>query len=156
MRGTSIRLLAGIAVVALVLTACSSDSKKADKKPAGSTTSTTKKAKGPAVTVTPATGLTDGQVVHVTGTGFVVGHQVAINECSDDTDDTGSGCDLGGLKLLTVDANGAVAGDFPVKVGPFGKDNVVCKAKGPKSCLLSIGELTGDAPHPTADIAFAA
>ena len=60
------------------------------------------------------------------------------------------------LTLLDVGADGTVAGDFHVKVGPYGKDNIVCKAKGDQPCLLSVGELTGDAAHPTQSITFVA
>jgi hypothetical protein len=150
-------LVALLAVVVLVAAGCGSDDKKSDDGKSSSTTASTeaKKKDEPTVTVTPSEGLTDGQKVHVTGKGFVAGHKVAINECSENTDDTGSGCDLGGLVQLDVAADGSVEGDFNVKVGPFGKDNIVCKAKGPEPCLLSVGELVGDAPHPTQSITFA-
>ncbi len=154
-----IRLIAVLAVLALVAAACGSDgSKSSDSK--GSTTTTTK-AKGvdessltgckaaapdpgteastPRMSVDPCEGLTDGQSVKVSAVGFTAGKTVGITECSTETDDTGSGCNLEGLITFTIGADGSGSADFPVKKGPFGKDNVVCAP--PTQCLLSVGEL---------------
>lgn len=38
-----------------------------------------------AVTVTPSTGLTDGQTVAVSGTGYVAGSEIGVSECVRDT-----------------------------------------------------------------------
>lgn len=156
-----IRLFAVVGVVAIALAACGSDSKKSDSASNNSTTTTTKAAstvddsslKGckagapdPGTTaskqrmsVDPCDNLTDGQTVTVYAAGFTAGKTVGINECSTQTDDTGSGCDLEGLKTMTIGADGTASSPYTVKKGPFGKDNVVCTP--PTQCLLSVGEL---------------
>jgi Neocarzinostatin family len=96
------------------------------------------------LTVTPTDGLTDGQAVTVSVSGFTAGKTVGINQCSDQTDDTGSGCDLGGIKTMTIGPDGTATAQFNVKVGPFGADQVMCTAAGTQ-CLISVGELTAEA-----------
>jgi hypothetical protein len=114
------------------------------------TTTTEAKQKGMA---TPNTNLRDGQTVQVSVTGFTAGKKIAINECSTKTDDTGSGCDLARLSegQMTVGADGTATKDFVVKVGPFGKDNVLCTAPGTE-CILSVGELAAGNVERTGDI----
>jgi Neocarzinostatin family len=108
------------------------------------TTSTTAPPSPYKATVTPSDGLTDGQAVTVAVSGFTAGKTVGINECSDKTDDTGSGCDLAGIKTMTIGADGTATSQFNVKVGPFGTDKVVCTTAGTQ-CLISVGELVAEA-----------
>ncbi|MCT2593606.1 hypothetical protein LHJ74_27500 [Streptomyces sp. N2-109] len=42
-------------------------------------------AAAPALTVTPSTGLTDGQTVAVAGSGYVAGTEVGVSQCVNDT-----------------------------------------------------------------------
>jgi hypothetical protein len=133
-----------LAVLALVLAACSSGSssskKKTTTKPNPCAATGTSKQK---LTVTPCQALTDGQTVKVVVSGFTTGKTVGTNECSEKTNDTGSGCDLGAIKPLPIDSKGGGSVDFTVKKGPFGQDNVKCGA--PDQCLISVGELVNTA-----------
>jgi hypothetical protein len=143
----------GVAIVALVavVAGCSSSDKPAaDTTPAttpttpppASTTTTTAPASPYKATATPTTGLKDGQPITVKISGFSPGLQLGINECATTTDDSGSGCDLGGIVIITSAADGTGSAVFNVKVGPFGADKVVCTAlKAPEHCLISVGEL---------------
>jgi hypothetical protein len=153
----------GIALVVL-LGACGSSSKKTvattppTQAPAATTT-TTEPPNPYKLTVTPSTGLTNGQAVTVAVSGFTAGKTLGINECSSTTDDSGSGCDLGGIKQIKVGADGTASTTFNVKVGPFGADKVVCTSlQAPDTCLLSAGELIADPKAQrsnTIDIKFA-
>jgi hypothetical protein len=155
MIGTRGRLVIGLAVLALVLAACgSSDSGSGDTTTtkAKTSSSTAKKSALPgcqnekpdkpvpqSASVDPCKPLTDGQTVKVYVAGFTPGLTVGINECSTETDDSGSGCDLEGLSTMQIGADGTASADFVVKKGPFGKDQVTCTP--PTQCLISVGEL---------------
>jgi hypothetical protein len=117
------------------------------------TTTTQPKQQG---TATPDTGLRDGQTVQVSVRGFTPGKKIAINECSTKTDENGSGCDLSRLSegMMTVGADGTAQRAFVVKVGPFGKDNVMCTVPGTE-CILSVGELAAGVVERTGDIKLA-
>jgi neocarzinostatin family protein len=95
------------------------------------------------VTITPASGLHDGQVVHVVARGFTAGASgIGVVECGvSPTSKTGQDdCNIGGIKLATVDGSGTVTADFPVSVGPFGSNAVVCSAHQP--CVISVTQLS--------------
>ena len=133
-----------LAVVTLVLAACgssggSTSSDTTATKP--KSTSTTTKAPAQTVTITPSTGLTDGQTVTVVGKGYTPGAQnIGANECADKGDQTGAGdCDLGGTKTAVPDASGTVTIQFTVNKGPFGANQIVCGAS--QKCLVSVSEL---------------
>ncbi len=145
-----------LGVVSLVLAACgsSSGSKSSDTtKP--KSTSTTTKAPAQTVTITPSTGLTNGQTVTVVGKGYTPGAQnIGANECADKGDQTGAGdCDLGGTKTAIPDSSGTVTIQFVVNKGPFGANNIVCE--GATKCLVSVSELTASPTQvATAEITF--
>jgi len=148
-----------LAVVTLVLAACGSSggSKSSDTtttKP--KSTSTTTKAPAQTVTITPSTGLTDGQTVTVVGKGYTPGAQnIGANECADKGDQTGAGdCDLGGTKTAIPDSSGTVTFQFVVKKGPFGANQIICT--GDTQCLISVSELTASPTQvATGEITFA-
>ena len=99
----------------------------------------------PTVTVQPAAGLHDGDVVHVTGANFTPGKTYVVAECGDKGDKTGQGdCDIPSLVPATADGSGTVQADLPVKVGPFGANDIVCNSTQP--CLINVSEAT---PNPT-------
>ena len=133
-----------LGVAALVLAACgsSSGSKTSDTTTTkAKSTTTTTKAPAQTVTITPSTGLTDGQTVTVVGKGYTPGAQnIGANECADKGDQTGAGdCDLGGTKTAVPDSSGTVTFQFVVKKGPFGANAIICT--GATKCLISVSEL---------------
>jgi len=154
-----LRPIVVLAVVTLVLAACGSSggSKSSDTtttKP--KSTSTTTKAPAQTVTITPSTGLTDGQTVTVVGKGYTPGAQnIGANECADKGDQTGAGdCDLGGTKTAIPDSSGTVTFQFVVKKGPFGANQIICT--GDTKCLISVSELTASPTQvATGEITFA-
>ena len=109
-----------------------------------------------AMSVTPDTGLADGQKVKVTAKGFHA-HETGliVIECADKGNATGQGdCDLAAIAPATADAIGALSTSYAVHKGPFGTNKIVCSAA--QKCELSV---TQESPSPTenatADIAFA-
>ena len=146
-----------LGVVTLVLAACgsSSGSKSSDTTKPKSTTTTTK-APAQTVTITPSTGLTNGQTVTVVGKGYKPGAtNIGANECADKGDQTGAGdCDLGGTKNAVPDASGTVTFQFVVNKGPFGAIQIVCSAT--QKCLVSVSELVASPTQEAdAEISFA-
>jgi len=106
--------------------------------------------------VTPSTGLRDGQVVTVVGKGFTQGSQVIVTECADKgTSTVADDCDLNGSKVASADSAGTVTAQYPVAKGPFGGNKIVCSAS--QKCLLSITNAgASDRPEvATEDISFA-
>lgn len=103
--------------------------------PIGSPTS----GKAPTVTVTPRTGLRDGQKVQVTGRGFTPGRTLQVVECGYRGQQTAPGdCNLGGMDTVIVDGAGGVATTFTVVRGPFGTSRVVCSAT--QDCVVAVTE----------------
>jgi hypothetical protein len=97
------------------------------------------------MTITPDTGLKNGQTVKVVGKGFTAGGSYGVTECADKGAATGAGdCNLRGIKVGTADATGTVTVNFPVAKGPFGSNNIVCtKAPG---CIVSVANAGTAAP----------
>jgi hypothetical protein len=75
----------------------------------------------PAVYVSKATGLVNGQLITVSGAGYLPsGVTVYMTQCSA-IDEGQAGCDLGTIKTTTTDANGAWSiPNVPVKTGTVG------------------------------------
>jgi hypothetical protein len=106
---------------------------------------------GPAVSVSPATGLTDGGSVQVVATGFTPGLLYAITECGNKGVAT-SGADCApGVKNVTANVSGAFDSTFSVVKGPFGANNIVCA--GTQACMLVVSP--AGVPNPT-EVAVAA
>jgi hypothetical protein len=107
-------------------------------------------------TITPDTGLTDQQVVHIVAKGYTPGTEYAAVECADKATATAPGdCDLDVIKVAPADATGTVTIDFPAQKGPFGANKIVCSAA--TKCLISVessGEASGTEVA-TEDISFA-
>ena len=74
-------------------------------------------AHNPTVSVTPATGLHDGQVVQVRLTGFGIGGKVYLSECASATAANSAGCgpQLAAQPILPTDATGSATGSFTVR-----------------------------------------
>lgn len=109
----------------------------------------------PAITVTPSSGLTDGDTVSVQGTGFTPGIALVATQCA--LQSTGSGdCNLAGLKSTQADGDGNATLEMTIVGGPIGSGSQVCDAENP--CIISLGEPTADATaeRGVAQITFAA
>ncbi len=107
----------------------------------------------PTVAVTPGTGLTDGQTVEVTGSGFGPGSQVAVGECrTGATSD--SDCSVAGALVATADSTGAFTTPFTVsRILTIGASTVDCSTAG--SCVIAAGELPSLTTFATTPISFA-
>ncbi len=89
------------------------------------------------MTLTPATGLRDKQVIRVTATGFSPGEALQVIECADKGASTGPGdCNLSGMQSATSDPNGRISTQLQMVRGPFGASNIVCSKQNP--CLVSV------------------
>ena len=161
------RRIAAVALVAAVLSGCSSGSSNVVRTPtapaqtpsatASSSAATTSGAAGkPAVTVTPAKGLQDKQIVLVSASGFSPNEALQVIECADKGTKTGAGdCNLTGILAVTSDASGNVRAQLRVLRGPFGGNKIVCGSE--QHCLVSVTQASL-APTEEADgaIEFAA
>jgi hypothetical protein len=151
------RALAALAVAGVLIAGCggddSDDSADASEEETTTTeaeetttteaeTSTTAAPTGPQLVVTPSEGLTDGQTVQVTGSGFTPGKSLAVAQCSHDN--TGPGdCHTAGSTFVTVAADGTLTAEIKIKTGPIGTGSAVCDAATP----CSVG--TADISDPT-------
>jgi hypothetical protein len=155
--------IAAVAVLAMVLAACGGDdddSASGDSTTTAaptettatptlpSTTTTTSPPSPYKATVTPTSGLTDGQEVTVTVSNFKAGLTLGLNECAEPSDrpfdDTGKDCALDHLATLTVGADGTGTGTTKVYAKNVGVNKNDCTAEGVR-CFMSVGELTADA-----------
>ncbi len=113
--------------------------------PVGTTSTTAAKKPSPSISITPNTGLTNDQVVSISGTGFP-NEQLGVIECANAGSKTTAGdCNLGGIIVTHATAAGTVSAHFKVLLGPFGQDQIVCtKAPG---CLLSVSQAGAANPN---------
>lgn len=108
-----------------------------------STTSTSPAASKPSLTVSPSTGLSSGQTVKVSATGFKPKESLVVIECANVGKNTGPGdCNLPKAKYLKSDSSGSLTAQLQVTKGPFGSKHIVCKTS--TSCLVSVAQ-----PSPT-------
>ncbi len=96
---------------------------------------------GPTITITPDTGLVDGQVVTVTGEGFEPNALLEIFECQATPVDE-SVCDGLNAYFIDTDGDGRISYEFPVDArildrwgGPFD-----CRTA-PRACAIGVGFL---------------
>lgn len=110
---------------------------------------------GQTVTLSPSTGLHDGDVIHVAGTAYKPNETLVVTECVDVGPQTGvTDCNLPTDKPTSSDANGSVSMDFAVIIGPIGSVKATCGQ--PNPCLVAVTTVSytpTDAAH--ADIGFA-
>ena len=111
---------------------------------------------GPTVSVSPSTGLVDGQVVTVHVTGFGVGGKVFLSECSSAQAATSLGCgaELAAQTLLVTDDSRQGSATFTVtahaSAGPVPADGVqTCST----DCVI-VATLGGGYPFVVAPISF--
>lgn len=99
----------------------------------------------PAITVTPDIGLTNNQVVSITGTGFTPNSSLAAVECNgQSTASTGTaGCNLTSIDPITVNASGDIQStNFTVQTGTIG--NGTCGTSATDAlCFIAIGTTSG-------------
>jgi hypothetical protein len=95
-------------------------------------------AAGPTVSGTPTAITKDGTAVTVTGSGFNPSSTIYVMQCSSGTP---TGCNLGGVKVLAADANGAVSTSFKVVMGTVGDGKCVA---GSTACFLAVTDGTAD------------
>jgi hypothetical protein len=155
-RKTTLQVMFVIVGMVVTLAACSSNGPSAS----GTTTTTkatatTTTAAGPKMTISPNTGLTNGETVSITGSDYPANEQLGITECANKGAQTGAGdCDLGTIKVTTASATGTVSATYSVALGPFGQNNIVCTQK--PGCIVSVAQAGSANPNAvaTATITF--
>ena len=100
-------------------------------------------------TATPSTGLTDGQHVTVSWTGYAPGQTVNILECSASPPTQAGQCDLHGAVLLHPDPTGAGTVSFTAVTGAVGAGT--CDATHP-GCVIAVNQGGSLAPSATVTI----
>ncbi len=90
-----------------------------------------------AATVTPLTGLRDGQMVRVEWSGFLPDHVVTVAQCSDGAREGSASCDLVTGKVLRYDPDGWGSLELEIVVGKVG--NGVCDADH-TDCLVIVND----------------
>ncbi|MHB8335112.1 MAG: neocarzinostatin apoprotein domain-containing protein [Acidimicrobiales bacterium] len=110
---------------------------------------------GPSITVTPATGLKNGDTVTITGSGFTAGDSLFALECLV-TATSAAGCDTTGATPITANSDGTLPSTtFTVTAGAIGTGTCGTSASDLTGCVISVSNASaGDAAH--AAITFAA
>jgi hypothetical protein len=113
-------------------------------------------AASPTISVSPSSGLTNGQSVTVKLSGFTPKASVAVIECSPlVAQDKQAACDTAGVKVLTTDASGAATTPFTVKTGQIGTaSGSTCPGQG-GVCLITAANTANQAENTSAQVTFA-
>ena len=94
-----------------------------------------------AIHANPSTGLTNNQVVAVTGSGFTPGETVYVIECLATATDP-SGCDTNTASPATITAQGTLALSFPVVTGMVAQGKTCGTVTGDlASCVINVGTI---------------
>lgn len=97
----------------------------------------------PKLVVSPATNLTKGQAVKVSGTGFTPNDVVYLVECMANASGQ-SGCDIATATPVTITASGMLPStNFNVVTGRIGSGTCGTSSSNLKSCALSAGNAVG-------------
>lgn len=100
-------------------------------------------ASGPKLTVTPSTGLHNGEKVKVSGTGFKAGDSVYIVECLV-TAKGESNCNILNTVPATISKTGVLPkSTFKVTTGKIGNGKCGTTAANAKDCAVSAGNISG-------------
>jgi hypothetical protein len=92
---------------------------------------------------TPSTGLSNGESVKVTGSGFTPGDSVFLIECLA-TSTNQSGCDVASATPVTVGAKGTIASTtFKVLTGKIGNGTCGTTSANAGACAINAGNMTG-------------
>jgi len=112
-------------------------------------TATAAAAAAPAVSVEPSTGLTNGQTVKVTYTGFQPGYTVLLRQCSPEPSN-GDDCDFLSLLTSLTDEAGGGQIEFTVRALPAPEfaSSVACDPE--NECWLVVSEDLNDLSQPFA------
>ncbi len=106
----------------------------------------------PTITVTPATGLVDGDTVTVAAQGFTPDSQVAVLQCDQTVSPAGAGCNTSAYKMVQTDGTGAISTDMVVdRLLYLQAGTVDCAVT---TCRMVVAELPYGYPNTSADLAF--
>ncbi len=95
----------------------------------------------PVVTATPSTGLTDGQSITISGTGFTPDVQVAAAECGAGTVGTQS-CDIGNVVYGQTDASGNASVTLTVHAALTTATGTIDCTTGPGACVIGLANIS--------------
>jgi hypothetical protein len=93
------------------------------------------------ITLQPATGLHDGEVIHIVANGYTPGVQYYSMECKADSYVAGD-CNTAEFEMATADASGTVKLDYQVLKGPFGANHIICSGAHP--CMIGVAGGAGN------------
>jgi hypothetical protein len=98
---------------------------------------------GPTVSVSPSTGLKNGQSVTVTGSGFTAGDSLFAVECLASA--TGqAGCDIGSATAITANADGTLPSTtFTVATGTIGTGTCGTSSSNLTACVINVATTAG-------------
>jgi hypothetical protein len=106
----------------------------------------------PTMTVTPDTGLVDGDTVTVEAEGFTPNSQVAVLQCDQTVSPNGAGCNTAAYKMVQTDGTGAISTDMTVdRLLYLQAGTVDCAVA---TCRMVVAELPYGYPNTSADLAF--
>ena len=91
------------------------------------------------VTVTPSTGLHDGQTVRVQAIGYTPGKPLVVTECSAVANASASDCAVATARFATAGSEGSIDVTVTVHAGPFGLDHVRCSVA--PGCIISVTDV---------------
>lgn len=95
---------------------------------------------GPSVTVEPSTGLSDGDTLTVTATGFPADSAAfSSGQCVTPLEDFLQQCDVTNIVPVPLDSEGSATFEITIKVGPIGTG--MC-GEGEVQCVIAVGSLT--------------
>ena len=105
--------------------------------------------------VTPTTGLSDGQTVTVSWSGYAPGQSVNVLECSRNPPTAAGDCDLTSGVLLHPDPTGSASVSLVVHTGAIGTGGGTCDSS--HACVIAVNQGGSLAPSatPTIEITFA-
>ncbi len=90
-------------------------------------------------TVTPSSGLADGETVSVAWQGLTPGQNVNVLECAKNPPTAAGDCDLQSGKLLQPDPTGAGSLSLVVHTGAIGSGGGICDATHP-GCVIAVNQ----------------
>jgi hypothetical protein len=150
---------AGCALVAALVAGCGSSSSSSPPTPSASapaspspSASSSETSTAQHLSVTPDSGLTSGQKVRYTASGFKADDMLAVSECIDHGVHT-SASDCNVLGTTSANGSGTAAGTATVVSHPVGSVDATCGS--PTPCLLSVSELSTTGLSATEDFSFA-